>query len=268
MSCVTLVTRDAGHRITGNEQSDGGVIRWTGNHVSLHVMTIHAIKSRAPAAILFGLLTAAAPAAADIDPVALYGGDLQFDVLRNGDVVGEHNVQFALSGRDLTVDARFELEIRILFFPAYRYAYQSTSVWRDGRLVRLDALTDDDGSVSEVAARAEDGRVRIRGRDGTEWGDPSLIPTDHWNADVLGSDTVLNTITGEVSRVSIRDMGEETLPTATGTCQARRYAYSGDLETEVWYDPDGRWVGMRFQGKDGSTIDYRCRRCGPVCGEG
>jgi hypothetical protein len=33
------------------------------------------------------------------------------------------------------------------------------------------------------------------------------------------------------------------------------------LNTEVWYDDLGRWVKMRFNGPDGSAIEYVCRRC-------
>ena len=50
---------------------------------------------------------------------------------------------------------------------------------------------------------------------------------------------------------------------------ATRYAYTGDLDNEVWYDDVGRWVKMRFKGRDGSTIDYVCRRCqGGPAGKG
>ena len=46
---------------------------------------------------------------------------------------------------------------------------------------------------------------------------------------------------------------------------ATRYAYSGDLKADVWYDDAGRWVKLRFRGRDGSVIEYVCRRCqGPA----
>ena len=49
--------------------------------------------------------------------------------------------------------------------------------------------------------------------------------------------------------------------TERGPVMATRYAYSGELQTEVWYDECGRWVKMRFAGRDGSIIDYVCRQC-------
>lgn len=35
----------------------------------------------------------------------------------------------------------------------------------------------------------------------------------------------------------------------------------GDLRTTVWYDDRGRWVKRRLRGRDGSTVNYACRRC-------
>ena len=88
-----------------------------------------------------------------------------------------------------------------------------------------------------------------------------LFPTNHWNPEVLRQTRVLNTLTGRINRVRIEPQAQETVATEHGDVPATRYAYTGELETEVWYDDAGRWVKMRFKGRDGSTIEYVCRRC-------
>ena len=55
--------------------------------------------------------------------------------------------------------------------------------------------------------------------------------------------------------------GSETVMTENGPVTATRYRYSGELETEVWYDDAGRWVKLRFKGREGTPIAYKCRRC-------
>ena len=72
---------------------------------------------------------------------------------------------------------------------------------------------------------------------------------------------VLNTLTGKMNNVRIEARGQEYVPTEGGDVKAMRYAYTGELETEVWYDQEDRWVKMRFVGKDGVSIDYVCRKC-------
>ena len=214
------------------------------------------------------VLTSANAGAKDIDPLTLYGPEHRFTVVRNDSPVGEHTVTFTRRGEDVEVRARFDIQIRFLVFTAYRYEYESTTVWRDGRLLSLSAYTNDDGEESRVRAVLEEDRIRIDGPRGTIFADPGIIPTDHWNAAVLPADRVLNTITGGVNRVKILDQGAEAVNTANGPVPARRYQYTGELENEVWYDADGRWVRMRFKGRDGSTIDYVCETCESGSGGG
>ena len=97
--------------------------------------------------------------------------------------------------------------------------------------------------------------------DGVVSVDAPLYPTNHWNPAVVEQVRVLNTLTGKINNVQIKAQNKESVLTENGTIEATRYAYSGDLETEVWYDDAGRWVKMRFKARDGSTINYVCRRC-------
>jgi hypothetical protein len=195
------------------------------------------------------------------DPLSLYGDEMVFSVLRDGDPIGIHRVTFDVDGDRLLVGSRFEARVKVLFITAFEYLYESQSVWRDGCLVELKAITDDNGTKSRVSARLANGQLVIEGPSGAMRGKAGMFPTDHWHSGVLQSDRVLNTITGQVARVNIADMGEGQVTVNDSPEAARRYVYSGDLQTEVWYDREGRWVKMRFRADDGSTIEYVCRKC-------
>jgi hypothetical protein len=86
-------------------------------------------------------------------------------------------------------------------------------------------------------------------------------PTEHWSKAFLGNGALLNTITGKLNDVETVTLGSAFVPTASGIARAERYRLDGDLKIETWYDGDGRWLGMRFAGRDGSTIEYLCRDC-------
>jgi hypothetical protein len=199
--------------------------------------------------------------AAQPDPFRLYGDEIRFTVHRNGSPVGEHIVRFVRDGDDLEVVARFAVSIDVLFFTAYRYAYESRSRWRDGCLQALAAEIDDDGDRYRVTAARDGDRLLIDGPLGRQNAALGIFPTDHWNAGVLGAGEVLNTLTGRVNRVEIVDRGATEVNVNGATRSARHFAYTGDLTTEVWYDAAGRWVKLRFAGSDGSTIESICRRC-------
>jgi len=200
-------------------------------------------------------------ASSDVDPMALYGPKILFDVSRNGEHVGQHTVLFEQTADGLSVDAHMTIDIKFLGFKAYSYDYRSTSLWRDGRLVRLDSKIDVDGDISRVEARSEGDRLIVTAADGSRAETSPIYPTDHWNAGVLGASKVINTIIGRIDQVEIEPLGESYVDFNGASTVARHYQYTGDLSTEVWYDRDGRWVKMRFKAQDGSTIEYTCRTC-------
>jgi len=111
-----------------------------------------------------------------------------------------------------------------------------------------------------AAARAADG-LAVRNGQRSYVTPGQVFPTSHWHGAVVSEQRVLNTLTGLVNEVRIEARGREPVETERGMVAAGRYAYSGDLNTDVWYDDCGRWVKLRFQARDGSTIDYVCRRC-------
>ena len=59
----------------------------------------------------------------------------------------------------------------------------------------------------------------------------------------------------------IDTVGKEPIMTERGEVMATKYLFSGELENTVWYDGAGRWVKMKFEGRDGIPITYNCRRC-------
>lgn len=198
---------------------------------------------------------------ADFDPIALYGSEISFDVLRKGKPAGSHTVTFERTGEGVFVRSNFELKVDLLFVTVYRFLYRSEALWQGGDLQRLTANVDDNGTTFSLGANRDGDNVSIEhDQEVYEVAEP-LFPTNHWNPHVLGQERVLNTLTGRVNRVAIEPESREQVTTEWGDVTATRYAYTGDLNTEVWYDDLGRWVKMRFGARDGSTIEYVCRRC-------
>lgn len=196
------------------------------------------------------------------DPVAAYGSEIIFDVYRRNAPIGHHTVRFSRDGGTLTAESQFRIRISVLGLPLYTYEYISTDRWRDGALQELHARTDDDGVVSEVVAHRHGGKLKVIADTVQTDVDGDVFPTTHWNPAVIGTSRLLNTITGQVNAVDMTLVGMDDVDAGAERRRARHFAYTGELETEVWYDADGRWVKMRFNGKDGVPIEYRCIRCG------
>ena len=124
----------------------------------------------------------------------------------------------------------------------------------DGRTV------DANGDRSTIAAQARGDALEVVGPHGTVAAPLGVFSTNHWHAGVLDAETVLNTLTGRINQVRIEACATPH-PDGEGPPQARCFDYHGDLRARVWYDDAGRWVGLAFDGEDGSRFEYRCRNC-------
>jgi hypothetical protein len=200
------------------------------------------------------------PGSAD-DRARRHGGDeIEFEVLRNGKPVGRHVTRFTREDGYLVVDSKMALSIRVLFIEAYKYRYSATERWCGGHLVRLDATVDANGKRSATSARATGETLEIEGPQGRTSAPLGVFSTNHWHAGVLETRAVINTLTGRVNEVRIARCSTPR-PDGEGPPGAACYDYAGDLSARVWYDTEGRWVGLAFDGEDGSRFEYRCTSC-------
>jgi hypothetical protein len=85
-----------------------------------------------------------------------------------------------------------------------------------------------------------------------------IIPSTHWNLRQMLQSQMLSTETGEMLPMTVIDQGVETVKTAFGDIQARRYLVRSQMDASFWYDDQGRWVKCAFT-TDGQRIEYRLR---------
>jgi hypothetical protein len=192
------------------------------------------------------------------DPMTLYGGELRFLILRNGKPVGSHVVQFQDRDRNVHVSAESKITVGFLGLPVYEFYYLSEATWLGERLLKLEATTDDNGVNRLVKLESNGISAWLSGPHGTRQVPADIIPTNHWHFPVINASQVLNTLTGNINAVTIHNFGWENVQVAGKTIRAQRYAYTGELQTDVWYDANGRWVHMKFNASDGSVIEYSC----------
>ncbi|MGH7091741.1 MAG: DUF6134 family protein, partial [Stellaceae bacterium] len=156
----------------------------------------------------------------------------------------------------------FDIAVKFLGVTVYRYNYQSQETWRGGELAGLVSVVNDDGTVTRVDTSRKDDTLVVNGPEArNEVVALPILPSTHWDAQVIDASRVLNTITGKVAAIKVVKLGPETVTVAGKPHPAMHYRYAGDIQAETWYDQAGHWVKLRFAGKDGSIIDYSCLRC-------
>lgn len=192
--------------------------------------------------VLLGLLLASLVSVAHAAPRTL-----EFDVLREGSPIGTHRVTIDERDGETRVEIAIDLAVRFAFVTVYRYTHRSTESWRDGKLIALDATTDDNGERTRVEARADNNGIAVRGSGGAYTAPADTIPTSYWNRDKLARRQLLDTQSGklvdvEATRVALDGSGA-------------KWRLSGDLEADLAYGPGGEWQSLVFVAR-GARIVY------------
>ncbi len=210
--------------------------------------------------LLLGLLFALGADASIGHPQESERSEYNYRILREGAPIGEHRVVMQRDDEGLEVRADTVMDIRFLGFSVYRFRYQAEEVWDRSGLKRLFIKLDDDGEKRRIDGerRGSDFHWRVDGGAASSVAMP-VYPTNHWNAEVLRQNRVLNTLTGKINSIAVAPL--EQADTPAGLAEPSAFQYQGELQLESWYDENGRWLGMRFRGSDGSTIEYLCSDC-------
>jgi len=204
-------------------------------------------------------------AAAVPQPDAARGNEqrlYEYKILREGDPVGTHQILVDHRNDFTSVMSQSIIKIKLLGLTLYRFRYESEEEWDTQGLRRLQVRVDDDGQRLEINGSRKGERFQWSMNEEEQKSHRMpVFPTSHWNPAVLTQNQVLNTLTGGMSRITVQPHQEETLALEQGVAEVNKFRYSGDLHLDSWYDKSGRWMGMRFEGRDGSIIEYRCRNC-------
>jgi hypothetical protein len=181
---------------------------------------------------------------------------IRFDVIRAGDVIGSHRVDFVPGEEGYDVRTRIDIEVRVLGLKVFTYNNDSTEVWRGGRLVRFDSETQDDDSKFFVRGRAERDSFRIENRNGVQQAPATIMVASYWTPEIARRTELLDPQRGRVKTQQMLGQDVINLNLANGAIQATRYRLVGITDGWVAYDRQGTWVAAELH-KKGSDILYR-----------
>lgn len=190
------------------------------------------------------------------------GGELDFTVLRDGEEIGTHVMRFDVgSDGSVDVDIETDIEVSMMFVTVYRFEHEGHEHWENGRLFSLNSRTDDDGEDHDLVVTADASSIRVADNGQSAERQAGLLPASLWNDGIVAAPktTLLNTLDGSAMDVTVTRVGDEEVEGVTGPVTATHYVLAGDLSRELWYDPQGVLVKVRFSAEDGSNIEYVLR---------
>jgi hypothetical protein len=182
----------------------------------------------------------------------------RFTVLLDGKPVGHHHVD--LTGHDGEVEYRSEtrLNVKILFLTVFRYLHTDVESWRDDCLARIESSTDNDGKPEFVRGSRTDTSFVVATKQGSnQLAAPCVMTFAYWNPRILSATQLMNAQTGEYVPVRITALGPDPVLVKGSRIPAERYAIVGDqLNIELWYAAEGRWVALATTTEGGGRLQY------------
>ena len=200
------------------------------------------------------LLTAAYAAANSAQPEAQIW---RYQVYLENREIGSHQVQLQPDSEGLRVSTRADYKVRVLLIPFYRYSHRSDEQWQAGCLRQIRAETDDNGEPSQISGRLEGDALVLETPAGSRSLAGCVRSFAYWQPELLASSQrLLNTQTGDYLEVDWEPMGQRPLPFGEGSAACYRLG-GGDLQIDLWYDEQGRWLALESPLPDGGTLRYR-----------
>lgn len=201
-------------------------------------------------------VTLAVPAAhaATLSPQNAQTGTYAYQILRNGDVVGEQRLDFERRGEELRVVTDVRINITLLGINVYDFTQRIEESWKDGALASFSSVAVDDGDTRTVKlARSSD---RLVGTYDNKKRDlpGHLVPSTLWNSAVVEQGSVLETTKGRERSFTVAQKGFDQVKLPYGTVKARHFVFTGEFDREAWYDESGVLVAAQMEAKGDSTI--------------
>lgn len=214
--------------------------------------------------VVLGLAASALalPAQAGVDLVAAYPDVLKFEVTRNGSPLGVVMERFGGDGRDAVAEVFIDFKVELAMLTLYRYEHRARERWRDGRLVALDSVTNDDGTPYAVTARAGAAGLRVAGDQGELTAPPDILPSSYWHPRFVEQSRMLDSQRGGVLEFAMTEVGPETVTALGRPTACTRYAMRGDIDLDIWYDRQRVWQKMAFT-IGGGRVEYTRVAPGP-----
>jgi hypothetical protein len=182
----------------------------------------------------------------------------RFKVLLDEKEVGYYRLRLSDRGTERLSTSEARFSVKFLFVTAYRYEHDSAEVWQDDCLTRIDTRTDANGKQLYVRGMREEAEFNLDTTAGKNTLAGCVMSFAYWNPQILGASRLLNAQTGEYFDVEVKPLGSDPVM-AGGTVQPaqRHQLKTAKFAIDLWYSPEGRWLGLESTTEGGKRLRYR-----------
>jgi hypothetical protein len=190
---------------------------------------------------------------------------IEFDIYRNGKNIGKHVFSFKRENNILKVNSEINFKIKKFGVVLYKYNVKGTEVYKDGKLIKFNSETNQNGKSRYVNIKLDNDEYII---DGSSY--KGKAPLDHlvgtwWNHSIVKSPAQISAVSGRIIKQNVSFLGKKKIDINGKIFEALHFNFSSadkklkkdkKLNTDVWYDENTLyWVKASFKKK--GNWEYR-----------
>ena len=184
---------------------------------------------------------------------------IEFEIYRNGKNIGKHVFSFKRENNKLEVESEINFQIKKLGVVLYKYNVKGTEYYEDGKLVKFNSKTNQNGKEKYVNLKLEDDQLVI---DGSSF--KGKVITDYllgtwWNHSIVNAEAQISAVSGRIIKQKVAYIGKEKINLNGKTYNTLHFNFSSTdanlskdkkLNTDVWYEENTmNWVKASFKKK-------------------
>ena len=187
--------------------------------------------------------------------------NLQFDINRNGNYVGYHQIDFSWSENgDLKVTNVINFKLTKFGINFYRYNSQGIERYiSQGKLVSFESKTNDNGKAKFCKIRLKNSIYKVFGTNYEGIVDVPFRISSYWNHEILTVSKQVSGITCRVLDQKVKFIKRENIKYMNKDFNTSLYDIKGKkLNTQVWFDEKTKMIVHQVLHKRGKW-DYKLK---------
>ena len=171
---------------------------------------------------------------------------VSFNVLLNGEIVGYSNLTHKKLKNGLEVLVDVEITPKFLGLKFMKYTLKNREVWKNKKLISIDANSSWFGKRYYVKGQREEGGFRIEGSAFSGVIKDTFATTSYFTPEFLKRKIWVSTQDGTPLEIKTRKLKNKKVSFNDKNFSVSEWEISGDLELTLQYDEQKNWVGSGF----------------------
>ena len=184
---------------------------------------------------------------------------IEFDIYRNNQFIGKHIFSFKKLDGQLAVESEINFEIKKFGIVLYKYHVKGTEFYEDGKLIKFNSKTNQNGKEKYVNMKLEGEEYIIDGSSYKGNAPVNYLLGTWWNHSIVESEAQISAVSGRIIKQKVTFLGKEVIKIGDKTYNTLHFNFSSTdkildkdkkLNTDVWYDEETlNWVRASFEKK-------------------